>query len=142
MKAPYYFEREVELIDPYFFAAFNPRTQRWQIRVWKNDCAKTRIDIFGLYAHKSYVVLNVCYQDEDFNDIGYKPLDQRTLHTLRLARRNADNPVAIAQEVDEANAKLEQEFDENVEYMMRDAAKTAWRHCREPMVDLGSHGAR
>lgn len=138
--APAYIQKAVSLIDKDWFVAWNPRKQRWQIRMWVGPHKQKDAEFFYRYVTNSIAIMTVCYYDDDFeHDIGYKPLDERTLHSLRVSRRNADNPESVMQEIDEHNEKLEREFEEEIDYMMRDAAISAWKHFREPMVDLGAN---
>lgn len=139
MEAPQYFKEEVYWINPRYFVAWNPRKGRWQIRMWTESPGKKDHLFFDIYVRKSIAISTVCFYDDNFErDIGYKPLDQRTIYALKLARWNADNPDAMLKDIDDTNERLEQEFDENIEYMMHDAVKAAWRHFHEPLLDLGS----
>jgi hypothetical protein len=141
--APLYYQRAVQLIDRDWFVAWNPRKKRWQIRMWTAPHSEKDIRLFETYAPKSIAIMTVCYEDEETQkDIGYKPLDDRTLHALRVARRNADNPEAVMRDIDEWNEKLEESWNKEIEYMCRDAVKNTWKHFHEPMIDLGAKNAR
>jgi hypothetical protein len=140
-KTPAYFQHEVQLIDRDWFVCWNPRKDRWQVRIWLVDSTQERTPnaAFDIIARKSVAIMTVCFYDDSFTkDIGYKPLDARTLLALKISRRNADNPDAIAHDIDESNARLEAQWDAELDYMMKDAAKHAYKHFHEPSVYLGT----
>lgn len=139
MDAPKWFQDEVQRIDPDWFVVFNPRRGRWQIRKWLQTHKPSDLVCFERWAPKSIAVMTVCYQDEDNQkDIGYKELDYRTLLALKLSRWNADNPEALMRDIDEHNAKIEAEFEQGVEDMSKELAKSIWHHYREITLDMGA----
>lgn len=137
MNPPRYFEEELKNIDKDFFAIFNPVIERWQIRKWIQPFMRKEKPLFSDCIKKSIVIMTVCEYDEDHKDSGYKPLDRRTLHALKVARKNAENPEQVLREIDEWNRKLEEGFDEEAKAMAKDAATSAWNHFHKQIFDYG-----
>jgi len=139
--APRWFQRDVQLIDRDWFVCWNPYKERWQIRMWRVDSPfdrKINTD-FPTIARKSVAIETVCFYDENFTkDIGYKPLDQRTLHSLRISRKNAENPDYVLKQIDDANAKLDEEWDKEISLMAKEVAVADWKHRKELFVDFGA----
>lgn len=119
MRPERWFAKELSLIDPTFYATFNERRQRWEIRKKTSD--------------KDLLIMRVSQYD-GWEDIGYHPLDRRVLHALKLSKFNRENPSVCLQAVDEANAKLEQEATAEVEDRARTVGNQIWRHFRTKTV--------
>ena len=60
----------------------------------------------------------------------------RVIHAIKLSKWYKQHPFFLLKEVDDANEKLEQSFDADMEDMGRTAAKGIYHHYREPTVHL------
>ncbi len=136
MIAPRWFQHEVKLIDQDYFVFFNEKKCRWEIRLWKKHFGRWTQDKENI-ANNSLLVMTCCEYDENLNDIGFRPLDQRLLYALKKAKRNAENPLVVLREIDEANKKLEEEFDEAAEDAAREVVKSAWTIHHRHIFDIG-----
>jgi len=126
------FAKELACIHPRYFAVWDDTIKRWRIRRWLGNHNK-----WTPWESFSDNVKTICMEDEFGQDIGYAPLDQRTLDALREGLYWARHARKLFQMVDEANARRYANADIENEYIHRYGAKQIWRHFREPMVDLG-----
>lgn len=132
MRAPNYIQKELNLIHPLYFAAFEPIMKRWHIRKWIS---------FQPINHKivhwkqlSTNILTIRKEDNVGNDIGYMPLDMRAVEAVKEGLYWARNAKKLLQEIDDANQGVVEKADEEDEYLHRYAAKRIWSHYREPSV--------
>jgi len=131
------FVKELQILDPALVAVWHPRLHRWQIRQWILPRGrKDHLDYYE-WRKKAMLIRTVCYRDEEYHDIGYHPLDQRTLYALKLSRELSIHPEKTARAVDEANKKVEAEWAAENADLAREVAKSIYHHYREPSVDLG-----
>lgn len=133
MKAERYIQRELKLINPLYFAIFNDKLKRWQIRKWDSvhPIRHRNWDI------NSSLIKTIKREDEQGNDIGYKDLTALELKLLRMGFYWARNAKKLLDDIDTHNYYLEQKALEDEEYYARWAAKDIWRHYRHQRVFLG-----
>jgi len=122
------FLRNLWAFDSRLFAIWNSRKQRWEIRRWDRARAG-RTGTWLEAARHSQLIMTVCHRDENFYDVGYMPLDERTIFALKKARREGENPGVVARGIEESNERLERSFDETMGLVAKDVAIDAWRHC-------------
>jgi len=134
------FQEELQCCDPRFFAVWNPKKCRWQIRLW-NVAHPTSWDLKSMdsWLKKSQLHHTVCFRNDEYRDVGYKPLDQRTLFTIRKAVKDSENPEVTAREVDEHNEKIMLDSDKEVDLICNDLAKRLWHLNEEPTIYLGGN---
>ena len=132
---PQCFEREMKCIHFNYFIVWDNEINRWVIREWIVDHPTERdARIRDLWERKSLFVSRVCIRSDDYKDIGYKPLDQRTLFALKRTKRECEDFTRVQKEVDEHNARLEESFDKEIEYQSRYVAGRIWHKYQEPTV--------
>ncbi len=142
MNIPDYFQKELKLIHPDFFAVYNYCTNRYEIRCWDESHNAWDIKDHEACSRKSWLRLGVSVRDEDDRDIGFKPLDQRVLFALKKSEKESQDPERMLREVDEANEANEAKIDRNIDQHFRDMANDIWMFCREIKVDYGARDAR
>ena len=134
--APKWFMKELKLLDKGYFAIFNPEIKRWQIRLWQPEY-RERFDIsLSELLKRSYLVKSV-RRERNGLDIGFMPLDRRTLTVLRHERWNYENQKEFLRQLDEHNKRVLQKTDEYVEDACRQAVKTGYNAWKNSFLDLG-----
>lgn len=138
MTIPDYFQEELKRINPNYFAVCNYYLNRYEIRSWDagGDISKDA-HLYGVWSKKSWLRLRVSMRNEDDEDIGFKPLDQRVLFALKKSEKESEDPERILREVDEANRQNELKIDRNLDQHFRDMANEIWKFCRTITVDQG-----
>ncbi len=127
MIVPDWFKRELELIDKNYFCVWDGRKHRWIIRWWLVPHTKADERSYEDYKRKSSTVMVVAKRDEKDRDIGYHPLDQRVLYTLKRRKHLSEIPLSqILRMVDEANEKVRSDYEKEDEGLIRQAVETAW----------------
>lgn len=135
--------RDLQALDQNLIVVWEPKIQRWQVREWRIDGHIKRDELDpGEWIKKSTLVTTVCFRDDQFNDIGYKPLDQRTVLAVKLSRRYGHDPDDLQKEVDDHNERLENQADQEWAYAVQTASKYLNRYFHQPRVFLGVKGAR
>lgn len=135
MQAERWFQGELALINKHYFAAWNSRKHRWQIRAWKRGA---RPDFRWPYREeRSTVIMTVCHMDGT-RDVGFMPLDQRTLFAVKKSVRDSENPEWLLREVDESNARLEDSFDKENKLIAKELTTSVDNHFHSHTVDLGA----
>jgi hypothetical protein len=127
MKPERWFVRDLAAFDPDLFVVWDGQLKRWAIRQWvvqNHRRMETRAD----WIEKSILIMRICYRDESFHDVGYKSLDERTMHALRLMRWENLNPNLTQVQIDRDNERIENSFQEDVRLVAKDVAIDAWRH--------------
>jgi hypothetical protein len=127
MKPEKWFIHDLAAFDPDLFAVWDERLKRWTIRQWVVRYGR-RTGIRTNWVEKSVLVMRVCYRDEYFHDVHYKPLDNRTLQAIRLMRWQNLNPNLTQIEIDRNNDRLEESFEADKRLIARDVAADSWRH--------------
>jgi hypothetical protein len=136
------FLKELSALDPDLLVVWLPKIHRWQVRQWILRHRKGDEQDYYIWKKKSIPIRIVCFRDDEGNDSGYHPLDQRVIYALKLSRHYSIDPEATARMVDASNAKLEQEWAAENADISREVATSIWKHYQEPSVDLGQRGAR
>lgn len=113
-----WFARDLELINPFYFALSNERTRQWEIR---------RLNGRFLNKKNKQNSTIVCR-------IPYNCLDNRILMDLRRGLYWATKAKELIQKVDENNARLVEQSNIEDEYIARYMAKRIWHFYREPQV--------
>lgn len=119
-----WFERELKLINPLYFAAFNRRTKKWSIRKWVSDRKIHQIDPWGF---RSHVVMAV----------KYPKMDMRTIDDLRRGLYQARRAKYLMREIDEANRENEARIDREQTDIHKSGAKDIWNHYHNMSLDIG-----
>jgi len=133
-----YFQRELSLINPNYFAVCNHYLNRYEIRSWDAEGEiSSDAHLYGVYSKKSWLRLRVSVRNEDDEDIGFKPLDQRVLFALKKSEKESEDPERILREVDEANRLNEEKIDRNLDEHFRGMATEIWKFCRTITIDQG-----
>lgn len=135
---PYlYFKKELQAIDPAYFAAFNHRHGRWQIRKLNTRFPMKRHYESPYCYFVSDLIFIVCKEDKQGNDIGYQELDRRVIFTIQESNRFKDNIKKNIELIDAKNERLEQGFKKETEEMSKDLAKQIWHHYQTNSIYLG-----
>lgn len=132
------FVRELRILDPDLVVVWHPRRHRWQIRQWVLPHGKKDELDYYEWRKKSMLIRTVCYRDDEYHDIGYHPLDDRTLYALKLSRKLSLHPEQTARMVDDHNKRMDDQWADENNDIAREVAKSIWTHYREPSLDLGS----
>lgn len=110
---PYEFVNRLKQVDKDLYVVFDSISMRWDILY------KTQKD------GSVHVVHKVCERDDEGRDVGYMPLDERTIRKLLrmdLKRRNI-SPKVYKQKVNDAEEirelKKQTEYDEHMDYVYR-----------------------
>jgi len=130
-----WFVRELAAFDPNLLAVWDEKKQRWVIREWDVQHGRDARTREG-WMRKSSLVMTICYRDDRYHDIGYKPLDQRALDAVRIARFYSENEEVAAKEVDDNNERIERSLDADKELAAKDASIDAYRHFRTHTVGV------
>lgn len=127
MEAERYFQRELSLINPLYFAVYNTNTRKWNVRKWRSPYRKHNWQI------NSDVVMAV----------KYPVLDGRSLYDLKRGLWQARRIKYLMHEIDEANRINEQKIDEEDLALHREGARDIYNHYKSNTVDLGgTHKAK
>lgn len=151
MNAPKYIQKELSLIDPLYFIAYDPlprvcgngeeiplfvdKQGRWLVRKWKTvNPINQRLDTWRF---NSINILTVSKTDEGNNDIGFCSIDRRVIDTMREGFYWARNAKRILHDIDRSNDSMVEREEAEEDYIHRYGAKMIWRRFREPRVFLG-----
>lgn len=140
MKAERYFQKELQLISPLYFAVWDNTKRpdgrgRWQIMKWNSvHPINHSLEHWRL---RSTRIMTVKKESPERQDDGYMPLDSRVLHEIRKGLYWAQNMKTLFQSMDRADNTAEVTHERNRELEARDAANSAWRYFREPFFDMG-----
>jgi len=127
MLSPKWFEKELSYIDPEYFVVWDGKKYRWQIRRWLTKPTVWSRGDWDNIMKNSVLILIVKYNDDRGRDIGYHPLDQRVLYTLKKAKKFTERPAhKILKEIDDANAELVKKAEQEEEEIIKDAAKIGY----------------
>jgi len=116
-----WFDRELKLIDPLYFAAYNNKTKKWGIRKWRHPFLRRNWEI------NSNIVMAV----------KYPVLDMRTLNDLKKGLWQARRLKHMLMEIDEANRENEKRIDREQTEIHKAGAKDIWNHYHNMSVDIG-----
>lgn len=146
MYAERWIQKELELINPMYFAVLNPHIderinpsygeQRWQIRKWLGVFPK-RMGLWNTDA--SETILTLCDEalvDGGIQDIGYVEIDMQAIHTIREShwwKLRWKQEVAA---IDWHNDQLEIKANASLEEEGKMAARRIWHANREKDVFL------
>jgi len=121
-----WFDRELRLVDPWYFAMYNPLKRKWEMRrnVFRLKNMAHWSDLDKL-AHSTFV--RSCKHLE--------PVAQ-DLYLLRRGLYNARHAREILRQVDESNRALTIAADAENTYQHRAAAAAIYHHYNEPTVHL------
>jgi len=144
MNVPYYIQKELDLVNPMYFAVFNPYVQggmsngrgRWQIRKWKGVYPK-RLDLWN--TDMSEVIFTICKEvmtEDGLIDGGYQEIDKRAIIAMRESHWWKIQWKKKIEELDWRNEKRRRQADDELEYQGKYMAKKIWRIQREPTVCL------
>jgi hypothetical protein len=117
-----WFQRELEAIDPLYFAVYNDKTRKWGIRKWRSKNYKNDWRI------SSNIVMAVKYPQ----------LDGRTLLDLKRGLWQAKRIKYLMREIDEYNRRNDQKIDAENTEIHRDGAKDIYGHFKTNTVDMGN----
>lgn len=117
-----WFQRELECIDPLYFAAYNTRTKKWGIRKWRHPFVRRD------WETNSNIVMAVKYPQ----------LDQRTLFDLRKGLWQARRIKYLLREIDDWNKKNDQKIDAEQTAIHKEGAKDIYGHFKTNTVDMGN----
>jgi len=145
MNVPYYIQKELDLVNPMYFAVFNPYVQggmsngrgRWQIRKWKGVYPK-RLDLWN--TDMSEVIFTICKETMTENgliDDGYQEIDNRAIIAMRESHWWKIQWKKRVEDIDWKNEKRQRQADAELEYQAKYMAKKIWRIQREPTICLG-----
>lgn len=143
MKPERWFSRELGLIYPDYFAFFDTELRaktcdslgRWVIGRWRFKPSLYRIN--PMFPENFSFIMGVKREDELGADIGYMPLDMRTIDTMREGFHNARLAKEVAQKIDEDNARMIEKEEAETDYILRHATKKIWHRFQEPTIFLG-----
>jgi len=139
-KAPEYIQTSLKAIDRRLFCVWNSRKNRWQVRLWKIPYPmKHYMNDYYTWIKKSRLCHTVCERGDDFADVGYRPVDQRTIRVINQARWNQENPDILCKEVDDHNEKIELDAIKQEEEISRDLGKKLYHYLQRPTVYLGGN---
>ena len=125
MHVPYSFKKDLELINPRYFASYDERSRTWSIRKWRT----------------MYPRPHTMFKDSDpICMVPFATLDERMLEKIRRGLYWARKAKELAQSVDADNARLLEQSEAETEYVSRYLAKDIYRHYREPRIIGGVSG--
>jgi len=136
MEVPSYIDKELSLINPKYFAVFDRQKKRWRVRKWDSMTRRRN------WRENSEAIFTVKKENAKGDDIGYSPIDMRTVATMRLGFYNARNAVRLLQEIDAANDSIVRKGDAETDYLMRNGAKRIWHNYQEPSVYMNQKYSR
>ena len=142
MKTEAWIQKELQLINPMYFAVFHPCVPagmsrgkgRWQVRKWLGVYPKS-LRLWN--TADSEPIMTVCIEemtDDGLIDAGYKPLDMRDIDAIRQSHWWKLKWKKNVQELDWRNARKKRQAMKELEYQSKYAAKKIWRHMHEPTV--------
>lgn len=136
MLTPNWVQKELSLINPMYFAVYNPEEGRWQIRKWAGIFPKKH----SLWKEFSENILTICKEEytdtSGLQDVGYMNIDMRTIDAIRESHWWKLDYKRKIQELDMRNEKRDRQSSEELDYEGRYAAKRIWRNLHEPTVHL------
>jgi len=119
MYVPYWFLKDLALIDSKYFADYNARKKIFEIRKWKTAYPRPR---------------TIKLDSKLVCKIRYNQLDNRVLNDLREGLYNARHAKELLQKIDESNARLIEQAKMEDDYIARYMAKKIYSYYREPIV--------
>ena len=123
MLVPFWFKKDLQLIDKDYFCIWDDRRHRWIIRWWIKGHTKADLRSYEDFCRKSIVVMIVAKYNHLGKDIDYHPLDQRVLYALKRRKYMSEQPISkILKEVDEANEKLNQKALQEMEAVAKEVS--------------------
>lgn len=140
MKVQRYFQKELRLINPLYFAVWDDRKRpdgrgRWQIQKW-NSVHPINHSV-SRWRLRSKRIMTVKKESPHRQDDGYMPLDSRVLHSIREGLYGAINMKALFLKMDRADSTDEVTNERNRDLEAREEALTVWGHYREHFFDMG-----
>ena len=126
MKAPRWVQDELKCIDSRYFAVWDNRKRCMRIRKWHST---NPIDQrLNTWEYRSDNVANLP---------AYEEVNGAFIESMKEGLYWARNAKYLLQEIDESNARLEQQEQDEQTYMAKFMAKEIYRIYREPRVVLG-----
>lgn len=135
MNAEAYIQKDLKCIDPNYFAVFNYKNKRWEIRKWLTQYPRRGGRAYWL--DNSKLIFIVRQEDEDGYDCGYEPLDMRVISALQKSHWFKLRWKKELARIDRNNERLTEQADREMELQSRDMARAIYKYYREPSVFLG-----
>ena len=146
MNVPLWVKKELEMINPMYFAVFNPCIQdrknmscgkaRWQLKKW-NGVFPKNIRLWD--TDECELIITICKESVTENglvDAGYEEVDMRAIDAIRESHWwKLDWKRKIA-ELDWRNERKERFAESELNYQSKYVAKRIWRSRHEPTVHL------
>lgn len=144
MITPLWFDKELKLIDPMYFAIFHPHIKsgtssgkaRWQIRKWLGVFPK-RKDLWD--TDMSELIFTICDEqvvDGGLEDVGFVDLNMEAIVAMRESHWWKLDWKRKVEAIDWNNEQLERKANITLEEEGRMAARRIWHANREKDVFL------